>query len=123
MSTIIFQKILEIGNINIAFYIMYLVFILTNNFKFVISFLSSVLITAFLKTILQPFNPSGHMAMATIILLWASFLSNKVLTFLGCLVILSVFGYSLIVTNSHNILEIVSGFLISFLCFVMFTYI
>jgi membrane-associated phospholipid phosphatase len=120
MSIEILRKILEIGNINIAFYLAYIVFILTNNFRFVLSFLSSVAITGFLKIILQPYSPSGHMAMATIILIWASFLSNKLLTFIACLGILSIFAYALIETNSHTISETVFGFLISSVCFFLF---
>lgn len=121
MSTTILQKILEIGNVNVAFYIAFIIFLITNNFRFVLSFIFTAAITKFLKLTMQPFNPSGHMAMATIIILWtASFLENKLLIFLIPLVILIVFAYSLIETNSHTISETIFGFAISLICFIIF---
>lgn len=123
MSIEILRKILEIGNLNIAFYSAFIIFVLTNQFRFLLSFLSCVAITGFLKMIMQPFNPSGHAAMATIILIWVSFLSNNVLTFLLSGVILALFSYSLIVTNGHTTLETIAGIFIATVCFYFFTYI
>ena len=115
-----FHKILEIGNLNIAFYIMMIIFVLTNSISFVMSFFVSALTTGFLKHFLHPFSPSGHMTMVTIIILWVAFLSKQPLYYPLSLILIFGFGYVLTVTNSHTVPETIMGFTISLISFLIF---